>query len=802
MKNQNQPMTKPFWLVATGALALAGMTTLVDATPVHAATLPPARVTPANQANPGTLVATQPASEEPGPAAVTDQQAVDRYQRQLAVANSEAQQALSAAASSYSQAVVAQSRANQAAIDQQAAANRLAWQQATPGMNGQNQDVARQQATRDQDQALSQADQTYQRGLASASTTQNQAEQAARAARNQALDSLAQTTQAATVVPATGISQANALSSNGQAHLVAQPAAKYPWLYLGRYQTVEANWFNNVATRAARVSQENQLPLNFRPGLLIYDASHDTSSRIAATGLTAAQKLILNELSNQWMNSLRDYYYHVLRGNLMEGNLEARYNADGTVQPATLRTEQDVWNVTQDLARVRENEHWTYDHTTTAYGNLNYYDVLRQALGLPDTWCAENLYTLAGGTMLQFEVNLYNRMQAMLYNELEQTGNGQFTDSVGHLQNALNPEFSEVAMGFQRVNNVNGQVAYDVIWEFMGTPAGNGLDTIANQLAGGRRTVVTPVSQRQSMGGFTPTTVVSQIQARQMGTPGAHDQLVAQQQKIEQNYQASVQRARANYQAQVNQLQQALQNQQVAIKQHYAQRLAELNDRNSANQQLRAQLAAKLKAVESQGDAKLADLQRQYEAQYAAIKHNLQLKQAQLADALAATRAGNQAANQETPSADSNRPEVMTHQNQVVLPNGNQQAGVTVVTLPAPAMKMQQGAALSSAPTTQVTSATQVETPTAAADMLDQGATPTIKASQVAMQPRATTVQRLTGTNQVTLGARSADRTAPAAPAHRLPQTGNRSSAVLSLVGLGLVSLSLQWALGKRADRH
>lgn len=295
--------------------------------------------------------------------------------------------------------------------------------------------------------------------------------------RRQGVESLALVPRAAATTPATGISQLGALSESGQAALQGGQPSVYPLLYLGQYQTVEADWFKDPVVKAARVSSENQLPVNFRPGLLLYDASGDFTSWIGEAGLTTSQKAVLNARSNQWMNSLRSYYYKDLRGNLMEDGLRPVRGQDGTVQPAILKTDEDFWNVTQNLARLREQEDWTYDHTTKEYGSVNYYDVIRQAMGqAAGVWCAENLYTLAGRTMLEFEVNLYNRMQAMLYNELVQTTDGHFTDPVGHLQNALNPEFSKAAMGFQRVPDPNGQVAYNVIWEFMGVTAGDGVD--------------------------------------------------------------------------------------------------------------------------------------------------------------------------------------------------------------------------------------------------------------------------------------------------------------------------------------
>ena len=68
--------------------------------------------------------------------------------------------------------------------------------------------------------------------------------------------------------------------------------------------------------------------------------------------------------------------------------------------------------------------------------------------------------------MLQMEVNLYNKMQAMLWGEYYDN-NGQVTNG-SHLANALDPQAQLVTMGFQRVANNGNKPHYYVLWEFYG----------------------------------------------------------------------------------------------------------------------------------------------------------------------------------------------------------------------------------------------------------------------------------------------------------------------------------------------
>lgn len=276
-----------------------------------------------------------------------------------------------------------------------------------------------------------------------------------------------------------------------------------PITVLGGYDniTTHSGYFTNNKNA---VSSENQLPLDFKPGILAYDPDNDTSEVISNSGLTEAQEMRLNDLSTQWMNSLRNEYWNVLQpqnkyGSRFVGRTHEslRYtdntpNGRSAIQP--LITTNDFWhNVGQMIAAEREAVNMPYEHTDS-YSNYNgktfYFDghshvyqpytsVISDEIknvfkSTPKTrsqgrgWrFGENLYDLQGSTMLQMEVNLYNKMQVMLWGEYVQYSNGTVGNG-SHLVNALDPQAQLVTMGFQRIQNAGDKPHYYVTWEFYG----------------------------------------------------------------------------------------------------------------------------------------------------------------------------------------------------------------------------------------------------------------------------------------------------------------------------------------------
>lgn len=305
--------------------------------------------------------------------------------------------------------------------------------------------------------------------------------------------------------PATPISSIDQLTARGQQLVNVNRAQDgtnmYPVTVLGGYEniTTHSGYFTNNSNA---VSSENQLPLDFKPGILAYDPDNDTSEVISNDGLTEAQEMRLNDLSTQWMNSLRNEYWNVVqpqnRYNFAGRTHESLHYTDNTpnghsaIQP--LITTNDFWhNVGEMIGTEREAVNMTYDHTDSvdAYNGHTFYFEGHQHVYQPYTsvisdeinnvfkttsltrsqgrgWrFGENLYDLQGSTMLQMEVNLYNKMQVMLWGEFVKYANG-IVGNGSHLVNALDPQAQLVTMSFQRIANAGDKPHYYVTWEFYG----------------------------------------------------------------------------------------------------------------------------------------------------------------------------------------------------------------------------------------------------------------------------------------------------------------------------------------------
>lgn len=311
----------------------------------------------------------------------------------------------------------------------------------------------------------------------------------------------------AAIRPATPIDSMSQLTVRGQQLVNVNRAQNgtnlYPVTVLGGYENITTHSGYFTDDRNA-VSSENQLPLDFQPGILAYDPDNDTSEVISNSGLTVAQEMRLNDLSTQWMNSLRNEYWNVLQPQNRYGarfvgrTHESLHYSDNTpnghsaIQP--LITTNDFWhNVGEMIGAERTAVNMSYDHTDSIkdYNGHTFYFEGHQHVYQPYTsviadeinnvfkstpltrsqgrgWrFGENLFDLQGSTMLQMEVNLYNKMQVMLWGELVQYANGNIGNG-SHLVNALDPQAQLVTMSFQRINNAGDKPHYYVTWEFYG----------------------------------------------------------------------------------------------------------------------------------------------------------------------------------------------------------------------------------------------------------------------------------------------------------------------------------------------
>lgn len=300
----------------------------------------------------------------------------------------------------------------------------------------------------------------------------------------------------------------------------------YPIVHVARWNNIENSWFKNP--QAMKVSNKDQLPMDFKPGIILYDATNDHSAKIASTGLTEDQKRELNTLSNHWLNQVRHYFWDVLQ--IQKTNPNAKINGyyNGTRELTVkdfapqapihdLFTPNEYWQqVGQVISHGREKYGTNYEHTTPQASNkftlkdhnrtgwndgTSGYNDLINLWGLWTTQhndnaeydpslqdsnneslfnqlaSGENLYRINGSTMLEMEVSLYNKLQEMTYGEYQgQISNTNKTPLIGgHLANVLNPKFQFVTMAFQNATtdpsfkaSPNTGSNYYVMWDFAG----------------------------------------------------------------------------------------------------------------------------------------------------------------------------------------------------------------------------------------------------------------------------------------------------------------------------------------------
>lgn len=300
----------------------------------------------------------------------------------------------------------------------------------------------------------------------------------------------------------------------------------YPIVHVARWNNIENSWFKNP--QAMKVSNMDQLPMDFKPGIILYDATNDHSAKIASTGLTEDQKRELNTLSNHWLNQIRHYFWDVLQIQKTNPNAKISGYYNGTRELTVkdfapqapihdLFTPNEYWQqVGQVISHGREKYGTDYEHTTPQASNkftpkdhnrtgwndgTSGYNDLINLWGLWTTQhndnaeydpslqdsnneslfnqlaSGENLYKINGSTMLEMEVSLYNKLQEMTYGEYQgQISNTDKTPLIGgHLANVLNPKFQFVTMAFQNATTdptfkalPNTGSNYYVMWDFAG----------------------------------------------------------------------------------------------------------------------------------------------------------------------------------------------------------------------------------------------------------------------------------------------------------------------------------------------
>lgn len=209
---------------------------------------------------------------------------------------------------------------------------------------------------------------------------------------------------------------------------------------------------------SAEVSSEGQLPLDFKPGIILYDPDHDHSDKIG-DALTEAQAHKLSELATYWTNQLRHQW--VTDGNLVHIVYDNKDETPSSIQDLTTNDQEQ--KIADQIGHDREVANYGYTHTGYAAGvkrSGEYYkDIVKSIAANAPAGSyvagstAENMYQVEGKTMLQAEVSLYNRLQVMYYGEAVANGNHLTAPQNTHLRNAVDPAMFAMATGFQKIGD-------------------------------------------------------------------------------------------------------------------------------------------------------------------------------------------------------------------------------------------------------------------------------------------------------------------------------------------------------------
>lgn len=208
----------------------------------------------------------------------------------------------------------------------------------------------------------------------------------------------------------------------------------------------------------------SEMPLDFQPGLLSYDAKNDHSEKVSADGLTADQGQVLRALALSWENGFRNNvfqnyreFYNVVNKNDDFVNVapvdlvstdftdnianqvvanRTKYNVDNnshTVISSGMPAEATYTSVINDATKNLKKNLISEFNGKTVYTDVN-----------------ENLTTMQAGTptLLNYAINLYNSMQGMYYGELVNP-----THIGGHAVNLLRAGIRTVGIGFQKLTD-------------------------------------------------------------------------------------------------------------------------------------------------------------------------------------------------------------------------------------------------------------------------------------------------------------------------------------------------------------
>lgn len=208
----------------------------------------------------------------------------------------------------------------------------------------------------------------------------------------------------------------------------------------------------------------SEMPLDFQPGLLSYDAKNDHSEKVSADGLTADQIQVLRALALSWENGFRNNVFQNYREFY---NAVNKNNGFANVAPTDI-VSTDITDQIADQVVANRTKYNVDNNSHTIQQNgmpkdATYSSVINNTIsGLQNsltkefsgkviyTDTNENLTTMQAGnpTLLNYAINLYNSMQGMYYGELV-----NLTHIGGHANNLLRAGVHVVGIGFQKLTD-------------------------------------------------------------------------------------------------------------------------------------------------------------------------------------------------------------------------------------------------------------------------------------------------------------------------------------------------------------
>ncbi|MCC4400038.1 MucBP domain-containing protein [Limosilactobacillus reuteri] len=255
-------------------------------------------------------------------------------------------------------------------------------------------------------------------------------------------------------------------------------ANRLNYLQLGAYNVTQDTLPN--VPKSAMPTDVDQIPLTFKPGLLVYNPDTDKSAKIGPNGLSDDQIKLLTSMLLSWSNDFRqevyrlypELYTKLTKTDLRQGDSNLPLPVINTDRSqalgdaiAKLREENNLDNDTHTAVALNDqvnalfNQYgFTTDKLANTVKNIfkgdntyknNFSDIVSNVSFTGEALPSEDLETMdaQNGTLLNYAVNLYNMTQAMYWSETLRLG--------GHAVSALYNSNHALAISFQKLNKVN-----------------------------------------------------------------------------------------------------------------------------------------------------------------------------------------------------------------------------------------------------------------------------------------------------------------------------------------------------------